>query len=70
MKTVDSVQMPQNGASDQDLHCLLRGMSMQNSVKVKIFTKNPLNYKWTHPNDKDGLVHWSKKGQIKEELPN
>ena len=29
-------------------------ISMQNTVKVKIFPRNPLNYKWTQPNDKDG----------------
>ena len=31
----------QNAASDQSLHRLLTGISMQNIVKVKIFTRNP-----------------------------
>ena len=36
--SADPVQMPQNVASELGLHCLLTGISMQNTVKVKIFT--------------------------------
>ena len=49
------------------LHCRLHyaawlayipvGISMQTTVSVKIFNRNPLNYKWTHPIDKAGHVH-------------
>ena len=39
------------------LHCLLTGIHMQNTVKVKLFIGNASNYKWTHPNDKDGQAH-------------
>ena len=35
---------------------------MQNTEKVKILSRNPQNYKWTHPNDKDSQVNWSEKG--------
>ena len=34
-------QMPQNAASDQGVHCFLTGISMQNTVKVKLFIRNP-----------------------------
>ena len=35
-----AVQMLQNVDSDQGLHCLRRGIYMQNTVKIKIFTNN------------------------------
>ena len=35
---------------------------MQNKVNV-MFTRNLFHFKWTHPNDKDGQVDWSKMGQ-------
>ena len=57
--SADPVQMPQNVASDQSLHCLLIEISMESSDKMETSTGNPLNWKWTHPNDKD---RWSKKG--------
>ena len=31
--------MWQHVAPDQDLHCLLSGISMQNTVEVKLFTR-------------------------------
>ena len=37
----ESVQTRQLAASDQDLHCLLTRFSVQNIVKVKIFTRKP-----------------------------
>ena len=37
----EQTQMPQKAASDQGLHCFLKGLSMQNTVKVKAFTKYP-----------------------------
>ena len=43
-------------------HCLLTGISMQNATKVRTSTRNPYNYKWTHPVNQEGHVHWSKKG--------
>ena len=57
----DPVQKPQNTASDQGLYCLLAGIPMQNTVKVKLFTRNPLSKKLTHPNDNNGQVPWSKR---------
>ena len=39
--SADPVQMPQNVASDKGLHSLLKGISMQNMVKIKIFMRNP-----------------------------
>ena len=39
--SADPAQMLQNVASDQNLHCFLTGISMQNTVNVKIFAKNP-----------------------------
>ena len=41
--SADPVQTPRNAASDQGLHYLLTGMSMQNTVKVKLFTRKPCN---------------------------
>ena len=39
------------------LACLYIGISVQSTVSVKIFNRNPLNYKWTHPIDTAGHVH-------------
>ena len=66
--SAEPVQMPHTVAPDQDLHCLLIGISMQSMVKVKISTRNPsncnpLNCKWTHLKEKDGQVHWSSTDQ-------
>ena len=37
-KMFDSKVLP---ASDQDLHCLLTGISIRNRVKMKMYTRNP-----------------------------
>ena len=58
--SADQAQMTQNTASDQGPKCLLAGISMQNTVKVQIYARNPYTQKWTHLNDKDGQVHCSK----------
>ena len=63
--SADLVQTPQNAASDQGLHCLVTGISMQNTVKVKIFTGHPKNYKWTRPNDKDRLDKSTSQKRVK-----
>ena len=57
------VKAPQTMESDQkSIYSLLTGISMQNTVKVKIMlTKNSLNYTWTLSNDKDGQVQWSQR---------
>ena len=39
--SVDPVQMPQYAASDQGLPDFLTGISTQNTIKVKIFIRNP-----------------------------
>ena len=44
------VQMLQNAASDQGLHCLFTGISMQITPKMKILTSETLKT----ANDKDG----------------
>ena len=49
----DPDQMLQNAASDQGLHCSFTGISVQNTLKVKAFTRNPYSKKWTCPNDND-----------------
>ena len=36
-------QTPQNAASDQGQQCLFRGISMQNTIKIKTSCKNRLN---------------------------
>ena len=43
------VPTPSNAASDQGLHCLLIGISMQNTcaVKVKTLPEKPLTTNWT-----------------------
>ena len=40
-QTADPDQMPQNVASDQDLHCLLTGISTQNRIKWKSTPDTP-----------------------------
>ena len=62
VNSADSVQMPRKVVSDQGLHCLLTEISMENTVKMITSTRNPLKLKWTHSNDKDGHIHWSKEG--------
>ena len=37
-------QCRQNVASDLGLHCLPTEFSVQNTIKLKKFTRNPLNY--------------------------
>ena len=47
------------------LQQLITGMALfavENIVKVKIFIRNHLNNTWTHPDEKNGQVHQSKKG--------
>ena len=55
--SVEPDQMPQNTASDQGLHYLLIGIYIQNKMKMKKYTRHPLNWKWTCPIDKDERVH-------------
>ena len=38
--SADSVQTPRSAASDQGLHCLLTGISIQNALKLKVNTRN------------------------------
>ena len=52
-----SLASDQNAASDQGLHCLLTGISIRNKIKMKRYTRHPLNWKWTRPVDIDGRVH-------------
>ena len=52
--SADPVQTPQKAASDQDLHCLLTEISIQNTVKVK---KKSLETLRTTNGPKDGPVH-------------
>ena len=47
--------------SDQCLYCLHTGISIENKIKMKKYTSHPLNEKWTHPINKDGMVHKAKK---------
>ena len=49
-------QMPQNVVTDQGLHCLLTRISILNKIKMKMCTRHPLDYKWTHLNGNDGRV--------------
>ena len=44
-------------ASDQGLHCLLTGISIENRIKINKDTTRPYNWKWTRPIDMDGRVH-------------
>ena len=51
----------QNAANDQCLHCLLTGIFIQHTMKIKKKKKKlpetPITYyTWTHPNDKGGQV--------------
>ena len=39
--SADPIQMPQNVASDQGLHNLLTGISVQNRIKMKTSSRNP-----------------------------
>ena len=64
--SADQVQMLQNAASDQGLHCLLTRISVLITLKLNIFTRNvkcktKKNKKWTNPNEEDRQIHWSKK---------
>ena len=40
--STDPVQTPLYAASDQGLYCFLTDMTMENAVKLKTSTKNPL----------------------------
>ena len=53
--------MSQNAVSDQDLHSLHAGISIKNKIEMKKYTRCPLNEKWTHPINKDGIVHWAER---------
>ena len=39
--STDPVQTPKNAASDQDLHCLLTGISMQNTIQMNTSPRTP-----------------------------
>ena len=39
--SADPDQMPHNVASDQGLHCLLKGFSIKNRIKVTKWTLHP-----------------------------
>ena len=41
--SVDLDQMLQNAASDQGLHCFLKGISMRNTIRKKTFMRNRLD---------------------------
>ena len=47
-KTIDSVQTLQNAVTGF--------FYVQNNVKMKRSNENPKEYKWIHPNDKEGQV--------------
>ena len=47
--------MPQNAMSDQGSDCFLTRISMQNTVKVKTFARNPKT--------RNGLIHVIKIGK-------
>ena len=50
--SADPLQTPQNAASDQGLHCLFSGISLQNTVKIK--TSNP------PPKSRYGLIYMAR----------
>ena len=52
--------MPQNAASDQGLHCLLKESSIRISIKMKNTTNQHLKLKWTGPIDNNGKFHSAK----------
>ena len=56
----NSVYPDQNAAFDQCLHCLHTVFSIKNMIKMKKYTRHPLNEKWTCP-IKDGIVHLANK---------
>ena len=64
--SADPVQVPQNAASGQGLDYLLPAISIQNAIKTS--TRNPKNYKWTHPNDKNGQVYSQKRNNLLSEI--
>ena len=45
--SVDPDQIPQNATSDQGLHCLHTGISVQNRIRMNKSTRHPLNWQWT-----------------------
>ena len=46
---------------------VLVGSSMHKIMKIKASVRKSQKLKWTHPNNKDGQVHWSKKGLLLSE---
>ena len=48
--------MAHNVAYDQGLHCLHTGISIKNEIEMKKDTKHLLNWKRTHPINKDERV--------------
>ena len=44
-------------ASDQDLHCLLTGLSIKNGIKATNLTRQPYYDKWTCPKYNSGRFH-------------
>ena len=52
----------QCGPRSDATHCLLTEITIKNTIKMKKYTKHPLNEKWTLPINQDGTVHWGKKG--------
>ena len=56
--------MLQNALSDQGLHGLFayRSSLFEKISESENIHQEPWNCKWTHPNDEDEQVHWSKQG--------
>ena len=42
--------------------------SIKNKIRMKRYTRHPLNEKWTRPIKKDEIVHWTKKGLFSVDL--
>ena len=59
MQTVQPSLDPQNVESDQGLHCMLIGLSMQNSIKFKQSLEMSKN-RIALIQMMSGQVHWSK----------
>ena len=59
MQTLETQIKPQNGASDQSLHCSLAECYINFFIKMKNITKQPLNRNWTAPIDSIRLT-WVK----------
>ena len=61
--STDLDQMPQNAASHQGLHCLLKECSVKIWIKTKNTTHQTLKLKWTGSFDKSGKFHIAKIGK-------